>query len=154
MAAHDLIEKFQEAGQGQVFAYFDQLDSAGQKRLLADAAEVDPVEIAALNESLLQSKGAVVDLSGLEPAPYEPLPETGAMLPHGKRLAPLENWPYEQVASPRLPLREGKALDWDTTDLRARLLSRLLNRKPCFKSLPKSCSRRANVMGNHCIGSS
>lgn len=77
MAAHDLIKKFQEAGQGQVFAYFDQLDSAGKKRLLADAAEVDPVEIAALNESLLQSKGAVVDLSGLEPAPYEPLPENG-----------------------------------------------------------------------------
>jgi len=77
MAAHVLIEKFQQAGQGQVFAYFDQLDSAGQARLLSDAAEVDLAEIAELNETLLGSKGGVADFSDLAPAPYEPLPENG-----------------------------------------------------------------------------
>lgn len=77
MAAHDLIEKFQEAGQGQVFDYFDQLDSEGQERLLADAGEVDLEELTALNESLLQGEGVVADLSDLEPAPYEPLPQNG-----------------------------------------------------------------------------
>lgn len=77
MEGHQLIERFQQAGQGQVFAYFDQLDSAGQQRLLSDAAEVDLREIAGLSETLLQGKGAELDLAGLKPAPFERLPSSG-----------------------------------------------------------------------------
>jgi len=40
MATHELIEKFQQAGQGQVFAFYDRLDAAGQAQLLAEAEEI------------------------------------------------------------------------------------------------------------------
>jgi len=76
MATHPLIEKFQRAGQGQVFAHFDQLPAAGQRHLLEQAAEIDLAEMERLNRTLV-AKGAAagVDLSDLSPAPYEPLPE-------------------------------------------------------------------------------
>ncbi len=78
MASHALIEKFRAAGQGQVFAFFDQLDSAAQRRLLDEAAEVDLAEIDRLTRTLL-AKGATagVNLDGLAPAPYEARPENG-----------------------------------------------------------------------------
>ncbi|MDR0901167.1 MAG: UDPGP type 1 family protein, partial [Opitutaceae bacterium] len=73
-----IIEAFQRAGQGQVFAFYSQLDAAAQQRLLADAAEIDLGEIARLSATLLGPAGApAVDLDGLAPAPYEPLPENG-----------------------------------------------------------------------------
>ncbi len=73
-----LIEKFQRAGQGQVFAFFDQLSPDEQRRLLEEAAEIDLEEIAALTRTLL-SKAAVagVNLEGLAPARYERRPEHG-----------------------------------------------------------------------------
>lgn len=76
--SHPLIEKFQRAGQGQVFAFFGELSAEEQKRLLAEAAEIDLEEIAQLTRTLL-GKGAAagVDLTGLEPAPYEKRPEHG-----------------------------------------------------------------------------
>jgi UDP-N-acetylglucosamine/UDP-N-acetylgalactosamine diphosphorylase len=78
MAQHPLIEKFQNAGQGHVFAFFDRLDSEGQRRLLEEAAEIDLGEIARLTNTLLKKSGAAgVNLTGLEPAPYEPLTEHG-----------------------------------------------------------------------------
>ena len=77
MANHPLIEAFTRAGQGQVFAFFESLDAAGRERLLAQAAEIDLAEIERLNATLLTKDAAGVDLSGLAPAPYEPLPEHG-----------------------------------------------------------------------------
>ena len=78
MAQHSLIETYQRAGQGHVFAFFDQLNPAEQKQLLAEAAEVDLKEIERLTATLLKKGGAAgVNLEGLEPAPYEPLPEHG-----------------------------------------------------------------------------
>lgn len=75
---HPLIEKFQQAGQGQVFAFFDRLSPEAQQRLLAEAAEIDLAEIDFLNRTLVaKAGGAGVDLDGLAPAPYERLPETG-----------------------------------------------------------------------------
>jgi UDP-N-acetylglucosamine/UDP-N-acetylgalactosamine diphosphorylase len=72
-----LIDAFQQAGQGQVFAFWDQLDGAAQQRLLAEAAEIDLAEVARLNATLLTGGPASLDLAGLEPAPYEALPEHG-----------------------------------------------------------------------------
>jgi UDP-N-acetylglucosamine/UDP-N-acetylgalactosamine diphosphorylase len=75
---HPLIEKFQRAGQGQVFAYFDELAPDVQKRLLDEAAEIDLAEVERLNRTLLvKGAAAGVNLEGLAPAPYESRPEHG-----------------------------------------------------------------------------
>ncbi|HEY0946651.1 MAG TPA: UDPGP type 1 family protein [Opitutaceae bacterium] len=78
MPTPPIIETFQRAGQGQVFAFFDQLAPDAQQRLLAEAAEIDLAEIERLTRTLL-AKGAPtgVNLEGLAPAPYERLPENG-----------------------------------------------------------------------------
>ena len=77
MANHPLIEKFQQAGQGQVFAFFGQASPEEQRRLLDEAAEIDLGEIARLTQTLLARGGATVNLDGLAPAPYEPRLEHG-----------------------------------------------------------------------------
>ena len=78
MSTHPLIQSFQNAGQSQVFAFFDGLSPDEQQNLLAQAREIDLEEIAHLTQTLLgEGGGAVVDLEGLEPAPFEPLPENG-----------------------------------------------------------------------------
>lgn len=78
MAQHPLIAKFQQAGQGQVFAFFDRLSADEQSRLLSEAAEIDLEEIARLTRTLLPKGAAAgVDLTGLEPAQYEALPKHG-----------------------------------------------------------------------------
>lgn len=77
--AQSLIQTFEQAKQGQVFEYFDQLDQAGKDKLLAQAAAIDLAEVDRLNRELVQGgqDAASVDLSGLEPASYEPLPANG-----------------------------------------------------------------------------
>jgi UDP-N-acetylglucosamine/UDP-N-acetylgalactosamine diphosphorylase len=78
MSYHPLLEKFQRAGQGQVFAYWAELSAPEQQRLLAEAAEIDLDEVARLNRTLLAPGAATgVDLSDLAPAPYERRPEHG-----------------------------------------------------------------------------
>lgn len=78
MAIHPLIEKFQRAGQGQVFAFFDQCSREQQEQLLQEAREIDLDEIASLTQTLLSKNAAVgVNLEGLAPAPYEKRPEQG-----------------------------------------------------------------------------
>lgn len=75
---HPLIEKFQQAGQGQVFAFYDRLAPEAQRRLLDEAAEIDLAEIERLTRTLL-APGATsgVNLEGLAPAPYEKHPAHG-----------------------------------------------------------------------------
>src|SRR5262245_38171502 len=78
MGTHPLIEKFQRAGQAQVFAFFDQCTPEDQKRLLDEAAEIDLDEIDRLTRTLLtKNAGASAHLEGLTPAPYEKRPEHG-----------------------------------------------------------------------------
>ncbi len=78
MSSSTLIESFQRAGQGQVFAFFQKLDAAAQQRLLSEAAEIDLDEIALLNKTLVAKNAAAgVNLDGLAPAPYELLPVHG-----------------------------------------------------------------------------
>ncbi len=78
-ATAQLIDRFQRAGQGQVFAFFDQLTPAEQQNLLSEAGEIDLAEVEQLNRTLVaKTAGAVgVDLEGLAPAPYELLPANG-----------------------------------------------------------------------------
>lgn len=72
------IDSFKQAGQGQVFAFFDRLAPDAQRRLLEQAGEIDLKEIDRLTRTLLAKNGAAaLDLEGLEPAPYEALPENG-----------------------------------------------------------------------------
>ncbi|MFZ9683618.1 MAG: UTP--glucose-1-phosphate uridylyltransferase, partial [Cephaloticoccus sp.] len=77
MAYHPLIARFEQAGQGHLFSFWDQLDEAGRAQLLEEAGEIDLNEIKRLTETLLGGSGATTDLSGLEPAPYERLPANG-----------------------------------------------------------------------------
>lgn len=77
MLKDSLIEQFQQAGQGQVFAFYDTLDVAAQQQLLAEAAEIDLAEVRRLNETLLGQGAASIDLEDLTPAPYERLPANG-----------------------------------------------------------------------------
>ncbi|WP_221032996.1 UTP--glucose-1-phosphate uridylyltransferase [Actomonas aquatica] len=74
----EIIASFKSAGQEQVFAYFEELSPDAQEALLAEAAEIDLEEIARLKRELIDSDhGAAVDLTDLEPAAYEKLPENG-----------------------------------------------------------------------------
>lgn len=78
MSSNPLIASFQQAGQGHVFAFFDRLSADEQRQLLEQAAEVDLAEIAELKRTLIDGAGAgAIDVSGLEPAPYELRPENG-----------------------------------------------------------------------------
>jgi UDP-N-acetylglucosamine/UDP-N-acetylgalactosamine diphosphorylase len=78
MATTPLIEKFQRADQGHVFAFFAQLSAADQQSLLAEAAEIDLDELAALTRTLLaKNPAAGAGPSELAPAPYVPRPEAG-----------------------------------------------------------------------------
>jgi UDP-N-acetylglucosamine/UDP-N-acetylgalactosamine diphosphorylase len=78
MKPEPLIAAFRNAGQGHVFAYFDQLSPEAQQGLLAQAAEVDLAEIGRLTRTLLSKDAAAgVNLDGLSPAPYELRPEHG-----------------------------------------------------------------------------
>jgi UDP-N-acetylglucosamine/UDP-N-acetylgalactosamine diphosphorylase len=78
MAIFPLIETFQRAGQGHVFAFFNQLPAAGQQTLLAEAAEIDLDEIALLTRTLLAaSPAASASFGDLAPAPYVSLPGHG-----------------------------------------------------------------------------
>lgn len=78
MSDHSVIERFRNAGQGQVFAFFDQLAPERQQALLAQAKEIDLAEIDRLNRTLVAAGAATgVNLDGLAPAPYERRPENG-----------------------------------------------------------------------------
>ncbi|MSU72852.1 MAG: UDPGP type 1 family protein [Opitutus sp.] len=82
MNNHHVLAAFQKAGQGQVFAFFDQLAPAAQQRLLAEAAEIDLVEVDRLNRTLLARQVAAgANVDGLAPAPYEKRPEHGGDRP-------------------------------------------------------------------------
>jgi UDP-N-acetylglucosamine/UDP-N-acetylgalactosamine diphosphorylase len=76
--SNPLGEKFALAGQGQVFAFWEQLGAGERKELLEQAAEIDLDEVARLTRTLLGAGAAhAASLEGLEPAPYLPRPESG-----------------------------------------------------------------------------
>lgn len=78
MSQSPLIQEFERAGQGHVFAFYNELSAEAQQSLLAEAAEIDLTEIDRLTRTLLAKDAAVgVNLAGLAPAPYERRPENG-----------------------------------------------------------------------------
>lgn len=72
-----LRRKFEQAGQGQVFQYWDELDQAGRAKLASQAIEIDLDEIGGLVDQLVRGGGGQESFSGLEPAPYIARPENG-----------------------------------------------------------------------------
>lgn len=78
MTTDELISAYRAAGQGQVFAFWDQLSPQAREELAEQAAEVDLAEIEQLNRNLVfKSGGGAINLEGLAPAPYERLPVNG-----------------------------------------------------------------------------
>lgn len=77
-ATPPLLEKFVQAGQGQVFAFWGQLDEGGRRALLEQAGEINLAEVGRLARLLLGKDTAPgVDLTDLQPAPYVVRPENG-----------------------------------------------------------------------------
>ncbi len=73
-----LISTFEQAGQGQVFRYFAELGEDAKAKLIAQAETIDLVEINALvDEHIKGERHSGVNLDGLEPAPFVPLPGNG-----------------------------------------------------------------------------
>jgi UDP-N-acetylglucosamine/UDP-N-acetylgalactosamine diphosphorylase len=78
MLTSPIIEEFRASEQEQVFRFLEELSPPEREQLMSQAAEIDLAELAQLKSTLLDG-GSVVgaDLEGLEPAPYEKLPENG-----------------------------------------------------------------------------
>ena len=78
MNTDQLISTYRNAGQGQVFAFWESLDAAARAELAAQAAEVDLAEVERLNRTLVfKAAGGGANLDGLAPAPCIMLPEHG-----------------------------------------------------------------------------
>ena len=79
MDTNELSKAFDEAGQGQVFHYFDELDATQQQQLLDDARQIDLAEIRRLVDTLVKSEGKGNEslADELAPANYLPLPSKG-----------------------------------------------------------------------------
>jgi UDP-N-acetylglucosamine/UDP-N-acetylgalactosamine diphosphorylase len=75
--ATTLRDAWEQAGQGHVFRFWDELSEAERLSLLEQAREIDLLEIGHLTGSLVQGHAAAVDLSHLDPAPHIALPEHG-----------------------------------------------------------------------------
>ena len=78
MTAESIRQSYINAGQEQVFRFFDRLSPAGQDKLLRQAAAIDLGEIDHLVQTLVKgSGGSSVNVEGIQPAPYIPLPRSG-----------------------------------------------------------------------------
>lgn len=74
----ELRPKFEQAGQGHVFRFWEELSEAARCRLLDRTAEIDLNELAGLVQIHLRGTGgAKANFDDLEPAPYIALPEGG-----------------------------------------------------------------------------
>ncbi len=70
--AASLRHRFESAGQGHLFRFFDTIGREGQRRLLAQLADVDLDEIRRLHGQLA-TKETSLDIAAIDPAPYVPL---------------------------------------------------------------------------------
>ncbi|WOO42374.1 UDPGP type 1 family protein [Rubellicoccus peritrichatus] len=73
-----IIPAFENAGQSQVFRFFEGLEKEQKDNILQQAAQIDLKEVQHLVDTLVHGQGHHgVDLSDLEPAPYISLPSKG-----------------------------------------------------------------------------
>lgn len=73
-----LRTQFEEAGQGHVFRFFDDLSPDQQAQLLQQAGDIDLAELDELVQTLvLAEKSGSLSLDDVEPAPFIPLPTNG-----------------------------------------------------------------------------
>jgi len=80
MELKELKDRFNEAGQGHVFAYFNELDEPEKKRLVKRAASIDLLELQSLIEEHLthpESQAEQLSTEGLIPALCTRLPKNG-----------------------------------------------------------------------------
>ncbi|MBO5255775.1 MAG: UDPGP type 1 family protein [Opitutales bacterium] len=72
-----LKQKFEQAGQGHVFKFFDELDDSQKKALIEQLEMVDLQELDYLNKTLVfaENTEAGIDFEKLLPAPYASLPK-------------------------------------------------------------------------------
>ena len=77
-SSQSLIDRFENAGQGHVFAWYDSLSEEGKAALIAQAETIDLDEVQDLVDTLVKGSGeAKIDFSKLEPAAYEKVPSNG-----------------------------------------------------------------------------
>lgn len=114
--AQSLIDKFNEADQGQVFRYWEELDDAAREQLVAQAEQIDLQEIERLNQTLVLGGGEHgVDLTDLHPAPFVPRPENGGdpQRWHVARTAGEEALRHGRVAAFTVAGGQGTRLGYD-----------------------------------------
>ena len=82
-----IIDSFNQAGQGQVFQFFDELDETMQAKLVAQAENIDLAEVKELvDEHVKGSQLHSLNLDGLEPAPIKRSRPRVVTLPNGTML--------------------------------------------------------------------
>ena len=70
--------QFEQAGQGHVFRFFDEISPEEQACLVSEAETIDLSELSGLVETLVLGNGEHhTGFDGMTPAPYTPLPENG-----------------------------------------------------------------------------
>lgn len=77
-----LRRKWEEAGQGQVFRFFESLDAVGQEKLAAQLSEIDPRHLSELAEQYVRHKPNVPIPKEIRPVdafPREPRPDQQAL---------------------------------------------------------------------------
>lgn len=75
---HSEKDRFEAAGQGHVFAFWDSLDDASREQLAGEAASIDLAEVQNLVDTLVKGDDSeTISLEGLEPAPYVKHPRHG-----------------------------------------------------------------------------
>lgn len=78
MTPDSIRHAYRDAAQEQVFQFFDRLSPSAQETLLRQAAAIDLAEIDHLVKTLVRASGSTsVDVTGVEPAQYVPLPRAG-----------------------------------------------------------------------------
>jgi len=93
------VERFRAAEQGQVFSFWEALDTDGQQSLLKDSDEIDLNEVDELVATLVKgSESDAVSLDSLEPAPF---------ITHPKRGGDASIWEEARILG-EVALREGK----------------------------------------------
>ena len=88
----ELREKYEKAGQGQVFAFYDELDTAGKAQIYEQLAGFDPEHINELVAKVLHPPSKE---SSNEAPSIEPLPESATCSVMDSEEEDLKKW-YEQ----------------------------------------------------------